>query len=403
MQSIKNIYHLFQAIIANIYYGFPSRKIKVIGVTGTDGKTTTTNLIYHILKSSGKKTSMISTVYAVIGEEVFDTGLHTTSPSSFTIQRLLRKAVDQKDEFFVLETTSHGLDQNRDFGVIYQSGVITNITHEHLDYHKTYDSYLKTKLQLLNRSTVQILNKDDSSYGRLSSLLKKNRPVSYGVENRADVVWDRNIKTKLLGSFNRENILAAYTVCLNLGLSRRDIIKAVETFTPPQGRLELVHDNTFKVVIDFAHTPNAIDKALSCARSEIIGIKGRLIHVFGSAGLRDVTKRPLMGEASGKYADIVILTEEDYRTEDPEKIAGQIASGLEKNGFSKANNISKYRNKQYMVIIDRRLAIKKAIDLAEKNDVIIITGKAHEKSLCRGQIEYPWDEKETVNSLIESR
>lgn len=390
MQKIKNIYHLFQAIIANLYYGFPSRKIKVIGVTGTDGKTTTTKLIYHILKTSGKKVSMISTVYAIVGNEVYDTGLHTTSPSSFLIQRLLRKAVNQKDEFFVLETTSHGLDQNRDYGVIYQAGAITNITHEHLDYHKTYDNYLKTKSKLLNRSEVQVLNRDDSSYGRLVDIINKKKVFSYGLKNKADINWNKKIKTKLLGSFNRENILAAYTVCLKLGVSIQQIIKAIETFTPPQGRLELVYDKDFKVIIDFAHTPNAIDKALSCVKKEFVGTKGRLIHVFGSAGLRDFTKRPLMGEASGRYADIVILTEEDYRTEDPQKIADQIAQGLEKSGF----------NKQYLVIIDRELAIKKAIDLAGRNDLIIITGKAHEKSLCRGKIEYPWDEKETVKKLL---
>ena len=184
-QTFKNIYHFFQAVIANIYYGFPSRKLKVIGVTGTDGKTTTTHLIYHILKTAGKKVSMVSTVYAKIGAEEFDTGLHTTTPSSFLVQKLLKKAVENGDEFFVLETTSHALDQNRVFGVKYFVAVLTNVTHEHLDYHKTYKKYVDTKAKLLKQSNIVIINSDDHSFERLDKILKHsvNKVYHYGFSN----------------------------------------------------------------------------------------------------------------------------------------------------------------------------------------------------------------------------
>lgn len=168
IQKLKNVYHLLQAILANIWYGFPSRKLKVIGVTGTDGKTTTTHLITHILKTAGKKVSMISTIYAKVGSHEYETGLHTTTPSSFTIQKMLSLAVKDNEEFFVLETTSHALDQNRVWGIKYKIGIITNITHEHLDYHKTYDEYVKSKLKILLNSKLAVLNKDDRSYNLLN-------------------------------------------------------------------------------------------------------------------------------------------------------------------------------------------------------------------------------------------
>ena len=380
MQKIKNIYHLFQAILANIWYGFPSRKLKVIGVTGTDGKTTTTHLIAHILKTAGKKVSIISTVYAKVGNQEYDTGLHTTTPDSFLIQKLLKKALDSRDEYFVLETTSHALDQNRVWGIKYEIGVITNITHEHLDYHRTYEEYVKAKLKLLLNSRVAVVNKDDESY--------KN--IKYQISNIKNTYQKLKIIEKIpnLTTFNQYNYSAAYTVCKQLGLSDEMILKAMKTFQLPKGRLDLVYDKDFKVIIDFAHTPNALLQLLPEIRKKYLKQSGRLIHIFGSAGLRDVTKRPLMGEASNKFSDIIILTEEDYRTEDLEKICQQIASGI------KSNNCQ--------IIPDRQQAINQAIKTAKKNDTVVITGKGHEKSLCRGKIEYPWDEYEAVTKAIKN-
>jgi UDP-N-acetylmuramoyl-L-alanyl-D-glutamate--2,6-diaminopimelate ligase len=383
IQSIKNFFHLVQAIIANIYYGFPSRKLKVIGVTGTDGKTTTTHLIYHLLKSAGKKVSMISTVYGKVGKEEFDTGLHTTTPSSLTIQLMMRKAVASGDQYFVLETTSHALDQNRVFGINFEIGVLTNITHEHLDYHQSYEQYLKTKERLLEMAKIAIVNKEDKSYEFLSQKLK----VKSQKYNSKLKILD---KIQGLTNFNRQNYSAAYSVGKQLGLSDKQILKAMKSFQLPPGRLELVYDGPFKVIIDFAHTPNALRKVLPEIRKNYLSTGGRLIHVFGAAGQRDATKRPLMGEVSSRYADLIILTEEDYRTEEPKEISRQIASGV-------------VNGKPHRVIINREKAIEQAIYQAKKNDIILITGKAHEKSLCRGKKEYPWDEFEAVRKAVNSR
>ncbi|MDH7476639.1 MAG: UDP-N-acetylmuramyl-tripeptide synthetase [Microgenomates group bacterium] len=400
MQGLKNIYHLFQAILANFFYRWPAKKLKVIGVTGTDGKTTTTHLIYHLLKSSGKKVSMISTVEAKVADQQIDTGLHTTTPNPFQIQRLLRQAVDNGDEYFVLEITSHGLDQNRDFGINYYIGVITNITHEHLDYHKNYENYLRTKAKLLLRSKISIINKDDQSYKKLKKLLSNKKVYSYSTKQKADFIWNKKIITQLKGDFNQENILAAYSVAILVGIKEKEILAAIKSFTAPIGRLQLVYDSSFKVIVDFAHTPNAIAKALKVIKKNFLCDKGKIIHVFGSAGLRDASKRPLMGQASAKYADLVILTEEDYRTEDPYLISRQIAQGLIKAGFKEAHNWQNLIDKTFFIIIDRKKAIEKALSLAKKNDIVVCTGKAHEKSLCRGKKEYPWDEIKVIKNIL---
>ncbi len=397
IQKLKNIFHWLEAILANIYYQFPSYKLKVIGVTGTDGKTTTTHLIYHILKSVNKKVSMISTVYGKVGDHIFDTGLHTTTPGPFLIQNLLRKSVNHGDEYFVLETTSHALDQNRVWGIKYEVGVITNITHEHLDYHQTYENYLKAKLKLLKLAKIKLVNKQDVSYQFIknSQLKVKSYDLRVKILNKIDG----------LSKFNRENYSAAYAVCKELGLSDNQILKAMQNFKLPPGRMELVYNGPFKVIIDFAHTPNAFRQLLPEIRKNYLLASGKLIHVFGSAGLRDASKRPLMGEVSAKFADMIILTEEDYRTEDLYKICQQIEIGIlkERLKFVKEKFFKHNDQKIYTIIDNREDAIKKAINIAKKNDVVVITGKAHEKSLCRGKIEYPWDEFATVLKYVNLR
>lgn len=359
-QKLKNIYHLFQAILANIIYGFPSRRLKVIGITGTDGKTTTTHLIAHILKTVGKKVSFVSSIFASIGGRESDIGFHVTTPSSFALQKLLKQSADNHDEYFVLETTSHALDQNRVWGINYEIGIITNITHEHLDYHKNYEEYSKTKLKLIEMAKVGIKNTD-----KIANIVEQ-------IQN--------------LTLFNKQNYSSAYMVCKQLGISDREILKAMMTFKLPKGRVDLVYDKDFKVIIDFAHTPNALLQLLPAIRKQFLKNGGRLIHVFGSAGLRDFTKRPLMGEASAKYSDIIFLTEEDYRTEDLKKICEQIGSGI--------------KNKGYKIILDRQEAINQAVKTAKAGDVVVLTGKAHEKSLCRGKTEYEWDEYEAAKKAI---
>jgi UDP-N-acetylmuramoyl-L-alanyl-D-glutamate--2,6-diaminopimelate ligase len=396
MQKLKNIYHLFQAAIANLIYGFPSRKLKVIGVTGTDGKTTTTHLIAHILKASGKKVSFVSSVFASIGGKESDIGFHVTTPSSFALQKLFKKSADNNDEYFVLETTSHALDQNRIWGIRYEIGVLTNVTHEHLDYHKTYEEYLAVKLKLLNKAKLSIVNQDDESYGLIKNLGLNVKIYNSQFKGSGDF--------KELTKFNKYNYSAAYTVCRELGIPEGEILKALKSFELPKGRLDLIYDKDFKIIIDFAHTPNALSQLLPEVRKIYLKKQGRLIHVFGSAGLRDFTKRPLMGEASAKSSDLIILTEEDYRSEDPVAICNEIAEGLEKEGATKVNynQLINCSEKSYSMIINREKAIREAIKAAQKNDVIILTGKAHEKSLCRGKTEYPWDEYAAVEKALKN-
>jgi len=403
-QQLKNIYHLFQAILANIIYGFPSRHLKVIGVTGTDGKTTTTQLIAHILKSVGKRVSFISTVHASIAGKDYDIGFHVTTPSPFAIQKFLRQSAINGDEYFILETTSHALDQNRVWGVNYEIGVLTNVTHEHLDYHRNYEEYVKVKTKLLKMANKAVVNEDDESYRYIRYQISNIK--AYGLRHSGDPEGARQVKDDCriltrfwtsqndLTLFNKYNYAAAYTVCKTLGLNDKEILEAMKDFELPKGRLDTVYEGDFSVVIDFAHTPNAFASLLSEMRNQIKKEKGRLIHVFGAAGLRDRTKRLKMGEISGKYSDIVILTEEDYRSEDPQKICSQIIAGLRKSGMEKSGK------KHFEVIIDRTSAIKEAIGQARKGDVVVITGKAHEKSLCRGRVEYPWDEYEAVKKAL---
>lgn len=386
LRSLKGLYHLVLAVAANIWFGFPSRNITVIGVTGTDGKTTTTTLIYEILKAAGYKTSVITTVHAVIAGKTYDTGLHVTNPGPFALQKYLRQAVSHGDTHMVLEVTSHGLAQYRVFGVRFAIGVLTNVTHEHLDWHKTFEQYLKTKISLLRRAKIAVLNRDEAElYNRAIPLLRRKTLVTYGIHREAKITpQSYKFTTQLPGEFNQYNCLAALSASHILGIPKRVAQKAVAAFAGVPGRMETVTSDPFTIIVDFAHTPNAIERALKTAR----GIaKKRLIHVFGSAGLRDMTKRPLMGKASGKYADVIVLTEEDYRTENVETIMDEITRGIEPGP-----QVYRFPNRQN--------AIDFAVKLAGPKDTVIITGKGHEQSLARGKKEYPWSDKEAVEKSV---
>ncbi|HKC14622.1 MAG TPA: UDP-N-acetylmuramoyl-L-alanyl-D-glutamate--2,6-diaminopimelate ligase [Patescibacteria group bacterium] len=386
LRKIKNIYHLCLAILANALYGWPSRKLKVIGVTGTDGKTTTVYLIYHLLKSAGFKVSMVSSIGATINDKIYDTGFHVTTPSSFSLQRLFKEAKKHNVDYFVLEVTSHALDQNRVWGVPFKIGVLTNVTNEHLDYHKTYEDYLKTKKKLLRTALTGVVNKDDGSYTYLSDLEKKK-----GLKNWIAYKMPLDIKfssEKLSSGFNKYNASAAIAVCRFLKIKDADIKKGLESFVLPPGRMDFVYTKEFKIMIDFAHTPNAFLQLLSFLRP-LTG--GRIIHVFSSAGERDKTKRPEMGKISSDFANIIILTSEDSRRESTEKINEEIMKGI-KNPVT-----------QILKITDRQKAIDKAIELAEAEDLVLLTGKAHEKSMNLGHGEEPWDEYEAVKKALEKR
>ena len=394
-QSLKNLFHIFECLAADLYYGFPARKLIIVGITGTDGKTTTAHLIYHILKTSGKKVSMISSIYADIGGQIHDTGFHVTTPRPWKVRQFLRKAHDLGAEYFILETTSHALAQNRVWGIRFDTAVITNITHEHLYHHGSFDNYLKIKTKLLFQSRTALVNLDSTASQQVINTLtlrKKSFKTFSLKDSKADFTWNAQIKSHIHGEYNRENILAAYSVAQILELDKKAISKAIASFELPQGRLDIVRNKEFKVVIDFAHTPNSIERLLHTIKAELVGKNGLIIHVFGSASQRDDSKRPKMGEASAQYADIIILTEEDYRKEDPAKICEQIAQGIKKQGLVK--------DQDYFIVTDRALAIEKAIFMAQRGDVVVVTGKSHEKSLARGGKEYPWDEYKTVRKAL---
>ncbi len=397
-QEIKNYYHLLAAIAANVFYGFPSRKLTVIGVTGTDGKTTTTNLIYHILKHAGYKASMISTISSVIGEKVVKTGLHVTTPDAITLQRYLKQAVEARSEYIVLEVTSHALDQYRVFGIHFAVGVLTNITREHFDYHKTYERYVEAKSKLFTNAKTVVLNRDDNSYEFVESQMKNRESrITYGIHKAADITPEKfQFQTKLIGEFNTYNILATIAACKVLGIEGEAIRKGIQTFEAPVGRAEIVHDDEFTVIVDFAHTPNALREILRTTRDIMRG-KGRLIHVFGSAGERDKGKRPQMGEVSATFADIIILTADDPRSESIEKISDEIAAGIASVKKQESQVQKVYR------IVDRQEAINKAIQLAKSEDLVLLTGIGHVRGIPVGGKEIPWSEHEAVRKALEKK
>ena len=394
-QDAKNNYHLFQAILALLIYRFPAKGMKVIGVTGTDGKTTTASLIYHTLQQAGKKVALISTVGAFLDGEASDVGLHITTPGRFAMQSYLQKAKRKGIEYVVLELTSHALHQHRAFGVPIHIGVLTNISNEHLDYHKTYDQYVKAKAKLLQHATIDIVNKDDKSYRHVLPYIKKKIVITYGFKKDSTVnphVFP--FRTKLIGRFNEYNALAAITALRSLRLPDEDIRKGIASFKAPAGRQEVVYNKEFMVINDFAHTPNAFANILPAIRKIT---KNKLIHVFGSAALRDTYKRPEMGKISAENADIIIITAEDPRNESIEKISDEIEKGMKYTMKNGKKSPEVYR------IADRKEAIEKAVSLARKGDTILLTGKGHEKSINYGKGEEPWNETEIAKEAIKNR
>lgn len=399
-QTAKNYYHLVQSLLGKMWYRVDTKGITFIGVTGTDGKTTTSNLLYHILKESGRETALVSTISAVIGKKTLDTGFHVTTPSPFALQSYIKKAKEKGADYIVLEVTSHALDQYRVFGIPFRLGVLTNITNEHLDYHKTYENYVRAKVKLLLSSQTAIINRDDGSYEPVQKRLQEKKyagkVVTYGLHDKADITPTVfPFKTKLIGEFNKYNILAAVGAALELGVENDAIKKAIASFIPPEGRTEIVHEGEFTVMIDFAHTPNSITQILRTIKEEMQPA-GRIIHVFGSAGERDHTKREAMGKASATYADSIMLTAEDPRSESVEEINSQILKGID--------SVAKDRKEVAVQSIpDRAEAIKKAVQLARPGDVVILTGKGHEKSMNLGQGEIPWSEHEAVREALEGK
>lgn len=369
---VNSLWHLPKAIIANYIFGFPSRKLSIIGITGTSGKTSTTHLIHHLLLKANYKVALISTIAAKIGNKEIDIGLHVTNPSPFVLQSLLKKIADKGYTHVVLEVTSHGLAQHRCWGINFDYGLITNLAHEHLDYHGSLKNYHQTKLKLIKHANKAVLNQDDQQFKSAKKTAKKTI-----------------LSFKASQDFRQTNLNAATVVAIDMGVTQKQINQALKSFPGVPGRMEFIQTKPFTIVIDFAHKPDALEAALKALRQ----LKPkRIISVFGCAGLRDVLKRPIMGQISAKLSDITILTAEDPRTQSVRSINDQIAKG-----FKKA------KGKKLFRIPDRQRAINKAINLAKKGDLVALFGKSHERSMCFGTIEYPWSEYQAVKNALKEK
>ncbi|PWU23958.1 UDP-N-acetylmuramoyl-L-alanyl-D-glutamate--2,6-diaminopimelate ligase [Candidatus Cerribacteria bacterium 'Amazon FNV 2010 28 9'] len=392
LRTLKNTVHYLEALSANLIYGFPANRLKVLAITGTDGKTTTTTLLYHILKTAGKKVALISTVAAYIGDEEIDTGFHVTNPSPFALQKLLAQVVRKDIEYVVLEITSHGIDQYRNVGIIPIIAGITNVTHEHLDYHKTYEAYLQTKARLLQKSKHAILNKDaKESFGKLLNLVKNSHvPFDVVTTQKMNRSLREVAQKRFEGqAYNIENTALASKMAELVGVDEKTIAHAVATFPGVKGRMEEIKNNKgLRIIVDFAHTPNGLEQALKAARKQTMP-KASLIVIFGCAGLRDHSKRPMMGDIATRLADFAVFTAEDPRNENIWSIINQMKSGI-KTGHDKVVSMP-----------DREEAIAFALThLAKKGDTVIICGKGHEKSMNIGGAEYPWSDQDAVRTVL---
>jgi UDP-N-acetylmuramoyl-L-alanyl-D-glutamate--2,6-diaminopimelate ligase len=414
------------AYLSAAWHGFPARQLTVVGVTGTDGKTTTCNLLHSILAAAGRRAGLVTTVNAVIGDRVLDTGLHTTTPDAPDVQRYLAEMVDAGMEIAVLEATSHGLAQHRVAACDFDVAVVTNITHEHLDIHGSLKAYQQAKSQLFHGLSagyrkpgmpkVAVLNAADDSYHYLRRI-PADQQLAYGIEGAhkagsADVVAtslrrstaethfavrspevDFELHTVLVGDFSVSNILAATSATLALGVPVEAIQQGVWAVKGIVGRMERIDEGQeFTALIDFAHTPNALEQALQTARTLT---SGQVIAVFGSAGLRDVEKRAWMGEIGGRLADVTVLTAEDPRTESLDAILVEMARGAEAAGAVEGQT--------FFRIPDRTEAIQFAVDLARPGDVVIACGKGHEQSMCYGTVETPWSEHDALRAALRWR
>jgi len=416
--------------IAAAFYGWPGRHLTVIGVTGTDGKTTTTNLIYRILLAAGRRTGMISTVNAVIGDDVLDTGFHVTTPDAHDLQRFLAQMVKAGLTHAVLETTSHGWAQHRVDACEFDIGVITNITHEHLDEHGSYESYRAAKARLLlalaathpkasGNPRLGVINRDDQSYEFLRAL-QGVRTMSYGLAADADVraldvtgtgagvefiAQGRDFQTRvtspLVGAYNVSNCLAALTAAVfGLEIDPTVAARGIASLEPLPGRMERIDlGQPFTAIVDFAHTPNALKVSLTAARAMLtpqsaarVAKQPRLIALFGSAGLRDREKRRMMAAIAAELADFSVLTAEDPRTESLDGILEEMAAGARSTGGREGET--------FWRVPDRGEAIRFAIGLAHPGDIVIACGKGHEQSMCFGLREHPWDDRTAMRAAL---
>lgn len=390
-------------LLASNFYGNPSQQLKLIGVTGTNGKTSVSTLLFDVFKNLGYDSALLSTVEIRIGDEVIP-ATHTT-PDVITINKILAKAVEAGCEYAFMEVSSHGIAQNRIEGLHFKIAGFTNLTHDHLDYHKTFDEYLKTKKRFFDQledTAVAITNIDDKN-GNIMLQNTKAKKTSYALKTMADyhgrllevdfngMLLNFNGKefwTTLTGKFNVYNLLLVFGIASELGFEQDEILQAISKLKRVSGRFETFKsDGGIFFIVDYAHTPDALENILDSI-NDIRTKNERLITVFGCGGDRDHSKRPEMGNIATKKSTLAIITSDNPRTEDPAQIIKEIEGGVEPQNFSK-----------YTSIPDRKEAIKMAIKFAEPKDIVLVAGKGHETYQEINGVKHHFDDKEVINEL----
>ena len=393
-------YHFAQSVFATIKFRRPAKKLHVIGVTGTNGKTTTCFMIWNMLNKAGLKTGLLTTVAWGVDKLKPELG-HMTTVDAVTLNKRIAKIKDQGVEYLVLEVTSHALAEYRTFGIPVEVAVFTNLTHDHLDYHKTFVKYRDAKGKLFKKAKFSILNADDPATPTYKKLAKKF--TTYGIkkgDNRAKDIelsvngvkyssGDLNIETRIPGEFNVYNSLAAALVGEKLGLTNEQIHDGIYSLESVEGRMNIIDEGQpFTVIVDYAHAPDALEKVFDSVK----GHKGRIISVHGGAGRRDPSTRPIRGAILAKNSDLVIITEDDSRDEDPEKIANGFLEGAEKAGKKLGKDLIKELN--------REKAIKLAIESAKPGDLVLILGKGHEKTILRADGPHDFEDIKVAKRYI---
>jgi len=377
-----SFYHFLLAFFGALIYRFPSKKLKLIGVTGTNGKTTTTEMIVEIFEKTGKKIALLNSIRFKIGEKEEINKLRMTMPGRFFIQRFLKKAVKKGCQFAILEVTSEGIKQHRHRFLDFKVAVFTNLAPEHIEAHGSFEKYREAKGKFFKATKeIHVINAEDENSDYFLKFPAK-RKITYGLKKGDINLENTKIKLKLPGEFNLYNALAAISVAISQGIDKDFAIKVLEEFRGVPGRMEEVISKPFKVIVDYAFTPNALEKVYFTLLNEKIRANSQLICILGACGGgRDKWKRPVLGEIAARYCDKVIVTNEDPYNEDPWQIIEQVASGTK----GKAKKI-----------LDRREAIRTALKLAKEGDIVVITGKGCEPSICVKGKKIPWDDREVV-------
>ena len=415
-----NLYHWKMALIAATYYRFPTRGLKVVGITGTNGKTTTAFMVESILRTKGEKVGLITTAKVGVHGALTTNPTKMTTPDSFILNRWLFDLRKAGCKWIVMEVTSHGLAQHRALGIKFDTVIFTNLTHDHLDYHKTKEEYRNAKLKLFStKPRVAIANLDDPEGEKFLSL-PAERHYGFTLENKSKsqatvlsgeilkaddssskvrvktTASDVEITVPLPGKFNVENALAAVAVGYGADMKIDTIQRGIFACSDVPGRMELIdRGQPFKVIVDYAHTPDALKRVFETLKPTV---KGKLIHVGGATGDRDRTKRPILGALAGQYSDIAIVTDEDPGTEDPLKIIDAVADGVRRGQRPK-----RVEGENFFVVPNRRDAIEKAILMAKKDDVVLISGKGHEEVMAVAGSFVPFSDRKIAAEVLESR